>query len=174
MGTLALDRDSMGLVRKAQRLYYQEGKEPSEICATLGISLRAVARAITYPTHFFSVYDLQNPDDDDDIFERLASTRLSGSAEDAVTHTLTMECLLEKFLKLSKKDQDILGRYFGVYGFPKSDLREIAMRNLMKESGVEKATDQAVERLRDLCLDSLAWKLRRARRMIERAVQFGA
>ena len=85
-----------------------------------------------------------------------------------------MECLLEKFLKLSKKDQDILGRYFGVYGFPKSDLREIAMRNLMKESGVEKAKDQAVERLRDLCLDSLAWKLRRARRMIERAVQFGA
>lgn len=174
MGTLALDRDSMGLVRKAQRLYYQEGKEPSEICASLGIPFRAAARAITYPTHFFSVYDLQGPDDDGDIFERLASTQLSGSAEDAVTHTLTMECLLEKFLKLSKKDRDILGRYFGVYGFPKSDLREIAMRNLMKESGVEKAKDQAVERLRDLCLDSLAWKLRRARRMIERAVQFGA
>ena len=38
MGTLALDRDSMGLVRKAQRLYYQEGKEPSEVCASLGIS----------------------------------------------------------------------------------------------------------------------------------------
>lgn len=42
-----------------------------------------------------------------------------------------------------------------MYGFPKSDLREIAMRNLMKGSGVEKAKDQAVERLRDLCLDSL-------------------
>ena len=49
MGTLALDRDSMGLVRKAQRLYYQEGKEPSEICASLGIPFRAAARAITYP-----------------------------------------------------------------------------------------------------------------------------
>ena len=49
MGTLALDRDSMGLVRKAQRLYYQEGKEPGEICASLGISFRAAARAITYP-----------------------------------------------------------------------------------------------------------------------------
>lgn len=98
MGTLALDRDSMGLVRKAQRLYYQEGKEPSEICASLGISLRAVARAITYPTHFFSVYDLQGPDDDGDIFERLASTRLSGSAEDAVIRMVTMECLREEFL----------------------------------------------------------------------------
>ncbi len=141
---------------------------------SLGIPFRAVARAITYPTHFFSVYDLQSTEDGNDIFEWLASTRLSGSAEDAVIHMVTMECLREEFLQLSKKDQDILGRYFGVCGFPKSDLREIAMRNLMKESGVEKAKDQAVERLRDLCLDSLAWKLRRARRMIERAVQFGA
>ena len=129
MGTLALDRDSMGLVRKAQRLYYQEGKEPREICASLGIPFRAAARAITYPTHFFSVYDLQGPDDDGDIFERIASTRLSGSAEDAVIRMVTMECLREEFLRLSKRDQDILGRYFGVYGFPKADLQEIAVRN---------------------------------------------
>ena len=169
MGTLALDRDSMGLVRKAQRLYYQEGKEPSEICASLGIPFRSATRAITYPTHFFSVYDLQGPDDDGDIFERLASTRLSGSAEDAVIRMVTMECLREEFLRLSKKEQDILGRYLGVYGFPKSDLQEIAMRNLLKESGVEKAKDQAVKRLRDRCLDTFAWKLRRARRMMEQA-----
>lgn len=170
MGTLALDRDSMGLVRKAQRLYYQEGKAPSEICASLGISLRAVARAITYPTHFFSVYDLQGPDDDGDIFERLASTRLSGSAEDAVIRMVTMECLREEFLRLSKRDRDILGRYFGVYGFPKADLQEIAVRNLLKESGVEKAKDQAIKRLQDRCQSSLAWKLRRARRMMELVV----
>ena len=169
MGTLALDRDSMGVVRKAQRLYYQEGKEPSEICASLGISFRAAARAITYPTHFFSVYDLQGPDGDGDIFERLASTRLSGSAEDVVIRMVAMECLQEEFLQLSKKEQDILGRYFGVYGFPKSDLREIAVRNRMKESGVEKAKDQALKHLRDRCLDSFAWKLRRARRMVAQA-----
>lgn len=158
MGTLALDRDSMGLVRKAQRLYYQEGKEPREICASLGIPFRAAARAITYPTHFFSVYDLQGPDDDGDIFERIASTRLSGSAEDAVIRMVTMECLREEFLRLSKRDQDILGRYFGVYGFPKADLQEIAVRNLLKESGVEKAKDQAIKRLQDRCQSSLAWK----------------
>ena len=167
MGTLALDRDSMGLVRKAQRLYYQEGKEPREICASLGIPFRAAARAITYPTHFFSVYDLQGPDDDGDIFERIASTRLSGSAEDAVIRMVTMECLREEFLRLSKRDQDILGRYFGVYGFPKADLQEIAVRNLLKESGVEKAKDQAIKRLQERCQSSLAWKLRRARRMME-------
>lgn len=165
-GTLALDRDSMGLVRKAQRLYYQEGKEPSEVCASLGISFCAVARAIAYPTHFFSVYDLQGPDDDGDIFERLASTRLSGSAEDAVIRMVTMECLREEFLQLSKKEQDILGRYFGVYSFPKADLREIAVRNRMKESGVEKAKDRALKHLRDRCRDSFAWALHRAKRMM--------
>ena len=169
MGTLALDRDSMGLVRKAQRLYYQEGKELSDICASFGISFRSVARAITYPTHFFSVYDLQSSDDDSDIFERLASTRLSGSAEDMVIHMVTMEFLREEFMQLSKKEQDILGRYFGVYGFPKSDLRENAVRNRMKESGVEKAKDQALKHLRDRCLDSFAWKLRRARQMVTQA-----
>lgn len=169
MGTLALDRDSMGLVRKAQRLYYQEGKEPSEICASLGIPFHAVARVITYPTHFFSVYDLQGPDDDGDIFERLASTRLSGSAEDAVIRMVTMECLREEFMRLSKRDRDILGRYFGVYGFPKADLQEIAVRNLLKESGVEKAKDQALNHLRDQCRDSFAWKLRRARQMVAQA-----
>lgn len=169
MGTLALDRDSMGLVRKAQRLYYQEGKEPSDVCASLGISFRAAARAIVYPTHFFSVYDLQSPDDDGDIFERIVSTRLSGSAEDAVIRMVTMECLREEFLRLSKKEQDILGRYFGVYGFPKADLQEIAMRNLLKESGVEKAKDQALKHLRDRCWDSFAWKLRRARQMVAQA-----
>ena len=169
MGTLALDRDSMGLVRKAQNRYHQKGQSVEEISQVLGISFRAAARAIAYPTHFFSVYDSQGPDDDGDIFEQLTTNRLSGSAEDAVIRMVTMECLREEFLRLSKKEQDILGRYFGVYGFPKSDLQEIAVRNLLKESGVEKAKNQAIQRLRDRCLDSLAWKLRRARRMVTQA-----
>lgn len=169
MGTLALDRDSMGLVRKAQNRYHQKGQSVEEISQALGISFRTVSRAISYPTHFFSVYDLQGLDDDGDIYERLTTNRLSGSAEGAVIRILTMECLREEFMRLSKRDQDILGRYFGVYGHPKSDLREIAMRNRMKESGVEKAKDQAIQRLRERCLDSLAWKLSRAKRMVERA-----
>ena len=169
MGTLSLDRDSMGLVGKAQKRYHQKGESVEEISKALGISFGAVARAIAYPTHFFSVYDLQSPEDDGDILERLTPGWLSGSPEETVIRSLTMECLREEFLQLAKKDQEILGRCFGVYGHPKSALREIAMRNRMKESGVEKAKNQAIQRLRDRCLDSLAWKLRRAKRMLERA-----
>ena len=80
-----------------------------------------------------------------------------------------MECLREEFLRLPKKEQDILGRYFGVYGFPKADLQEIAVRNLLKESGVEKAKEQALKHLRDRCRDSFAWKLRQARQMVAQA-----
>src|SRR5699024_4632525 len=94
----------------------------------------------------------------------------SGSPEETVIRSLTMECLREEFLQLSQKDQEILGRCFGVYGHPKSELREIAMRNRMKESGVEKAKDQAIKRLRDRCQNSLAWKRSLCRRMVERAV----
>ena len=170
MGTLSLDRDSMGVVRKAQNRYHQKGESVEEISQALGISFPAAARAIAYPTHFFSVHDLQDPEEDGDILERLTPGWLSGSPEKTVIRSLTMECLREEFLQLSKKNQEILGRCFGVYGHPKSDLREIAMRNRMKESGVEKAKEQAIKRLRDRCQNSLAWKLRRARRMIDLAV----
>lgn len=170
MGTLSLDRDSMGLVRKMQRLYYQEGKKLSEICVSLGISFRVAARAVAYPTHFFSVYDLQDPDDDGDVYERLTTNRLSGSAEDAVIRALTMKCLREEFMRLSKRDQEILGRYFGVYGFPKSDLREIAMRNRMKEPGVEKAKEQALKHLQNRFQGSFARKLQRAKHLVLDAV----
>ena len=84
-----------GLVRKAQNRYHQKGQSVDEISQVLGISFRAAARAIAYPTHFFSVYDLQDPDDDGDIFVRFTTNRLSGSAEDAVIRMLTMECLRE-------------------------------------------------------------------------------
>ena len=170
MGTLSLDRDIMGLVRKMQRLYYQEGKKLSEICVSLGISFRVAARAVAYPTHFFSVYDLQDPDDDGDVYERLTTNRLSGSAEDAVIRALTMKCLREEFMRLSKRDQEILGRYFGVYGFPKSDLREIAMRNRMKEPGVEKAKEQALKHLQNRFQGSFARKLQRAKHLVLDAV----
>ena len=112
------------------------------------------------------IYKAQGPDDDGDIYERLTTNRLSGSAEDAVICAMTMKCQREEFMRLSKRDQEILGRCFGVYGFPKSDLREIAMRNRMKESGVEKARDQALKRLRDRYRNSFAWKLRRARQRV--------
>lgn len=170
MGTLSLDRDSMGLVRKAQMLYHRDGKETNDIAGELGVPLAEVARAVAYPTHFFSVYDLPMPEEDGDIFEYLMADRLSVSAEEIALRALTMKSLHEQFQSLSKREQDILGRSFGVFGYQKTDLREIAIRNRLREDGVEKAKKQALKKLREKCLDSAAWKLRRASRMVERAI----
>ena len=170
MGTLSLDRDSMGLVRKAQMLYHRDGKEMSEIAEELGITLAEVARAVAYPTHFFSVYDLPMPEEDGDIFEYLMSDRMSVSAEEISLRALTMESLHEQFQSLSKREQDILGRSFDVFGYPKTDLREIAIRNRLREDGVEKAKKRALKKLRERCLNSAAWKLRRASRMVDHAI----
>lgn len=170
MGTLSLDRDSMGLVRKAQMLYHRDGKEMSEIVEELGVPLAEVARAVAYPTHFFSVYDLPIPEEDGDIFEYLMSDRLSVSAEEIALRELTMESLHEQLQSLSKREQDILGRSFGVFGYPKTDLREIAIRNRLREGGVEKAKNQALKNLRERCLNSMAWKLHRARHLVDRAI----
>ena len=170
MGTLSLDRDSMGLVRKAQMLYHRDGKEISEIAEELDISCSEAARAVAHPTHFFSIYDLPIPEEDGDIFEYLQSHRLSASAGEVVLRALIMECLREQFQSLSKREQDVLGRSFGVFGYTKTDLREIAIRNRLREDGVEKAKKQALKKLRERCLDSMAWKLRRASRMVDRAI----
>ena len=169
MGTLSLDRDSMGLVRKAQMLYHRDGKEMREIADDLGVSLAEVAKAVAYPTHFFSVYDLPIPEEGGDIFEYLMSDRLSVPAEEIALRALTMESLHEQFQSLSKREQDILGKSFGVFSYPKTDLREIAIRNRLREDGVEKAKKQALKKLRERCLNSAAWKLRRASRMVDRA-----
>ena len=123
MGTLSLDRDSMGLVRKAQMFYRRDGKEMSEIAEKLGVSLAEVARAVAYPTQFFSVYDLLVPEEDGDIFAYLQSHRLSASTEENVLRILTMKSLHDQFQGLSKREQGILGRSFGVFGYTKRAYR---------------------------------------------------
>ena len=103
MGTLSLDRDSMGLVRKAQMLYHRDGKEMSEIAGELGVSLAEVARAVAYPTHFFSVYDLPIPEEDGDIFE-VADPR--SEFEQKVISEMQITAFAEQ--SISEKDREIL------------------------------------------------------------------
>ena len=60
-----------------------------------------------------------------------------------------MEYFREMFFALSKKDQDILGKCYGVFGYRKGSLSEIAMYHMMKESAVEKAKNRALAKLRE-------------------------
>lgn len=172
LGTLSLDRDSMALVRKAQALYHGVGKSIAEIAQELDVSPEEAARAVAYSTHFLSADHLEAADGskgNGDAFDILHEWMSKTSAEEIVLRKLSMECMEEAFYQLPQREQDILGRSFGVFGYPNSDLRDIAIRCRMKEDGVEKAKGRALRELRALCLNSFAWKLRRAGRMIDQA-----
>ena len=54
-----------------------------------------------------------------------------------------------------------------ILNFAPEDYRPIQrLLNRTKESGVEKARDQSLKRLRDRYRNSFAWELRRARQMV--------
>ncbi len=146
LGTLSLDRDSMSLVRKVQQMYHEEGLTAAEIGETLGIPETEAARHLSYPTHFFSVYDLA--DEDGDVLSYL-STASTVSPEQIVCRKLRMEYMEELFQTLTRKERDILGKCYGVFGYAKAPLREIAMYHMIKEDGVEKAKNRALQKLRD-------------------------
>ena len=158
LGTLSLDRDSMALVRRVQQLHDGLGKDVKEVAKRLGISVSEASKHIAYPTHFFSVYDLADRDEDGDIFDYIAEDRSNATPEETVYRHLRMECLRELFHELPKKDRGILGKCFGVFGYPKTPLREIAIYHFMKEDAVEKARNRALKKLRK------GWENSRARR----------
>ena len=73
---------------------------------------------------------------------------LTASVEQAVYRKVCIELLWELFDALPKKDRDIVGKAYGVFGYPEATLKEIGMYHMMKESVVEKAKNHAAEKLR--------------------------
>ena len=169
LGTLSLDRDSMALVRRAQQLHDGLGKDTQEVAERLGVSVSEAAKHIAYATHFLSVYDLADWDEDNDVFDYIAEDRAGAPPAELVYRRVQMECLRELFHKLPKKDRDILGKCFGAFGYPKTPLREIAMYHFIKEDAVEKAKDRALKKLQRDWRDSRARRWNMAHRLIEQA-----
>ena len=83
---------------------------------------------------------------DDEPAEQLADA----SAEDTVRRAMETEELRQYFESLPKRDRDILGKCFGVFGYQKEPLRDIAMYHLIGEDAVEKAKRRARDKLGEL------------------------
>lgn len=81
------------------------------------------------------------------LFERLMPGKLSAPAEQIVYRKVCIELLRELFVALPKKDRDILGKCYGIFGFEKTSPKEIGMYHMMKESAVIKAKDHATKKL---------------------------
>ena len=170
IGCMALSKNEMTAVRQVQRLYHVAWKDTSEIAEELGISENRVSRYVHYNTHFLGVHDLVPVSYDGDPYEQLIPGMLSVSAEQAVYRKVCIELLRELFDTLPKKDRDILGKAYGVFGYPEATLKEIGMYHMMKESAVEKAKSRAVEKLREAYPGSRLQVWRAVHRMMRRPV----
>ena len=147
IGNLALSKDDMEAVRKAQKMYHSDWRSIDEIAEEMDIDSEEVTRHIRYNTHFLGVYDLVPEDYDGDPFERLMPGKLSAPAEQIAYRMISVELLQEMFDALPKKERDILGKFYGIFGFKETDLKEIGMYHMMKESAVIKAKDRAIKKL---------------------------
>ena len=170
IGCVALSKDEMAAVRQAQRLYHVAWKDTGEIAEELGVPEARVSRYVRYNTHFLGVHDLVPEGYDGDPYERLMPGMLSVSAEQAVYRKVCIELLRELFDALPKKDRDILGKAYGVFGYSEAALKEIGMYHMMKESAVEKAKNRAVEKLREAYPGSRLQVWRTVQRMMRRSV----
>lgn len=147
IGNLALSKDGMEAVRQAQKMYHSDWRSIDEIAEEMDIDRAEVTRHVRYNTHFLGVHDLVPEDYDGDPFERLMPGKLSAPAEQRVYRKVCIELLRKMFDALPKKDRDILGKFYGIFGFEKTPLKEIGMYHMMKESAVEKAKDRAIKKL---------------------------
>ena len=170
IGCMALSKDEMAGIRQAQRLYHAAWKDTGEIAEELGIPEARVSRYVRYNTHFLGVHDLVPESYDGDPYERLMPGMLSVSAERAVYRKVCIELLKELFDALPKKDRDILGKSYGVFGYRETALKEIGMYHMMKESAVEKAKSRAVKKLKTAYPDSRLQVWRTVHRMMRRPV----
>ncbi len=148
LGTLSLDPRSMALVRKVKRLQNANGLFDAEIAEELNISEAEVRKAIAYSTHFQSIYGLA-ADDDGDVYDYITDSEPNPSPDEIVSQSIRTECLKELFDTLTKKEQDIIGKTFGVFGYEKHPLRDIAMYHMMREDAVEKAKARALKKMKD-------------------------
>ena len=148
LGNLALGRDDMAMVRKAQCLHHAEYMDEGEIAAELNISEEEAARHIGYGTHFYGIDDLAGYYDDVDAYDYLLEDESTAPPKQIIYKRIRMEYFKELFEVLPRRDKDILGKYYGVFGCKKESIEDIAMYHFLTEERVREARDKSLEKLR--------------------------
>ena len=156
IGVLSLTGKEMSALRKVQKLYYSDLKTVEEISAECNLSVSKIQNLISYNTHFLSVYDLVSQDETEetDPYNYIGDDNLSKSVASIVYHDLCLEYLKELFDTLSEKDKEILGYYYGVYGYEKINLEDLSIKYMLTVDGVRKARDSAIKKLKKAYPDS--------------------
>ena len=73
------------------------------------------------------------------------------NVEKEVFHKIYIECIFEEFDKLTFKEKQLIGGFYGVFGYEKHTISDLAEEFQMKENALQKAKDNAVEKLSYNC-----------------------
>ncbi len=147
LGNLALNRNDMTMLRRAQMLYNTRHKTVSEIAEMLEISEKRVTRYLEHNTHFYGIEDaLQSAyDDNDSDPAAILEDRAAKTPAQIVYRSMRIEYLKELFDTLPQMERDILGKCYGMFGYPKELLQDIAMYHMITIDAVEKARSRALD-----------------------------
>ncbi|MBQ3639193.1 MAG: hypothetical protein II955_01580 [Clostridia bacterium] len=175
-GPIALTRAESDFARQVKKLFFTEKIPLKEIVERTHRKKWDVVQAISLNTEPISYWDLmpQNEDKEDRLTpdERLEElTDPSPRPDIAYYHEVCLELLFPLFLTLGEADQNLIGHYFGVYGFEKQTLDKIALTEMLTVDGVLKAVDAAIRQLRENYQESDLKIWVDAHKMVRRAIR---
>lgn len=142
-----LSRKKFSLINKCKRLH-KNGKFDKDIADELGISITLVKRCLQY-SFVYSVI-IYGSDNDNYGFDYISEDQLGTNdlhPDNKIYFKLCEEYLKPLFKKLSKKEQEILGRYFGVYDYEKTSVDDISKLMLMTPNAINKSVNSSLRKL---------------------------
>jgi len=148
VGGIALSKHAMGLVRRVQRMYHAEGLSTAEIAEHTDLPEAKIVRLLNYNTHSVSLDELL---ENDEPLPDTLSINIAEAVEDKLTAMHRYADMEQAFSRLEERDRYILGHFFGIFGYEKKTLDELAFEEMMTVDGVFKAKETALKRLREGC-----------------------
>ena len=145
-----LSHKSFSLINKCKRLH-KNGRSDKEIADELGISLSVVSRCLQY-SFVYSVI-IYGSEEDNFGFDYITEDRIGENElhpDNDVYIKLCCEYLKPLFEQLSRKEQEIIGRYFGVFGYEEMSAKDISDLMLMTTNAVNKSVSASLNKLKEL------------------------
>lgn len=75
--------------------------------------------------------------------------KLTVSTDRIVYHNICLELLKELFEELPKKDREILGHSYALFGYKRKDLDKLSLEHMMTADGIVKARRAAIRKMRE-------------------------
>ncbi len=98
----------------------------------------------------FLSLDEQHDDNSEPVVQS-RDTRVD--VEQIVLHQIYLEAMEKKFGNLSFKEREILGGFFGAFGYEQRTLADLGEQFDLTENAAAKAKDKALKKLTDACFD---------------------